>query len=66
VGTRHRGVGLGLSIVRCFVELHGGRVDLTSAPGMGTTVTCVFPHEQRESPSDGRSAHHATRPLAAE
>ena len=43
LGTRHRGVGLGLSIVRSFVELHGGRVSLTSSPGSGTTVTCVFP-----------------------
>ncbi len=43
LGTRHRGVGLGLSIVRAFVELHGGRVSLTSNPGSGTTVTCVFP-----------------------
>ncbi len=43
IGTRHRGVGLGLSIVRSFVELHGGRIDLVSAPGAGTTVTCVFP-----------------------
>jgi len=45
LGTRHRGVGLGLSIVRSFVELHGGRIDLVSAPGAGTTVTCVFPAE---------------------
>jgi signal transduction histidine kinase len=43
LGTRHRGVGLGLSIVRSFVELHGGRVELVSSPGSGTTVTCVFP-----------------------
>ena len=43
LGTRHRGVGLGLSIVRSFVELHGGRVELVSTPGAGTTVTCVFP-----------------------
>jgi signal transduction histidine kinase len=43
LGTRHRGVGLGLSIVRSFVELHGGRIELDSAPGRGTTVTCVFP-----------------------
>ena len=56
LGTRHRGVGLGLSIVRSFVELHGGRIDLTSAPGAGTTVTCIFPNERHESPSDGRSA----------
>ncbi|MFC5555849.1 sensor histidine kinase [Methylobacterium iners] len=43
LGTRHRGVGLGLSIVRSFVELHGGRVALESAPGEGTRVTCTFP-----------------------
>ncbi|WP_430912041.1 ATP-binding protein [Methylobacterium sp. sgz302541] len=42
-GTRHRGVGLGLSIVRSFVELHGGRVTLDTAPGQGTRVTCTFP-----------------------
>ena len=42
-GSRHRGVGLGLSIVRAFVELHGGKPMIESAPGEGTTVTCVFP-----------------------
>jgi signal transduction histidine kinase len=43
VGSRHRGVGLGLSIVRSFVELHGGHVLIETAPGEGTTVTCIFP-----------------------
>jgi signal transduction histidine kinase len=43
IGSRHRGVGLGLSIVRSFVELHGGRVLIDSVPGEGTTVTCIFP-----------------------
>lgn len=42
-GSSHRGVGLGLSIVRSFVELHGGRVSIESAPGKGTLVTCTFP-----------------------
>ncbi len=42
-GSRHRGVGLGLSIVRSFVELHGGRILIQSAPMEGTTVTCIFP-----------------------
>lgn len=42
-GARHRGVGLPLTIVRQLVELHGGRVELVSAPGEGTTVTCFFP-----------------------
>jgi signal transduction histidine kinase len=65
-GTRHRGVGLGLSIVRSFVELHGGRIELSSTPGEGTTVTCIFPNVRRESPSDGRSASGALTSIAAE
>ncbi|MCX8254503.1 MAG: PAS-domain containing protein [Beijerinckiaceae bacterium] len=48
IGSRHRGVGLGLSIVKSFVELHGGRVLIDSAPGVGTTVTCIFPtHDEK-------------------
>jgi signal transduction histidine kinase len=43
LGSRHRGTGLGLSLVRSFMELHGGTVTLDSAVGSGTTVTCVFP-----------------------
>jgi signal transduction histidine kinase len=43
LGSQHRGTGLGLSLVRSFVELHGGSVKLDSAVGTGTTVTCIFP-----------------------
>jgi len=43
VGSRHRGVGLGLSIVRTLVELHGGHVTIESVIGEGTCVTCLFP-----------------------
>lgn len=46
-GSRHRGVGLGLSIVRAFTELHEGRVLIDSALGEGTTVTCIFPTTER-------------------
>ncbi|WP_237476875.1 sensor histidine kinase [Lichenibacterium dinghuense] len=42
-GSRHRGVGLGLSIVKSLVELHHGQVLIDSAPGEGTAVTCIFP-----------------------
>jgi signal transduction histidine kinase len=45
IGSRHRGVGLGLSIVRSFVELHGGRILIDSVSGQGTCVTCIFPAE---------------------
>jgi signal transduction histidine kinase len=43
LGSQHRGTGLGLSLVRSFVELHGGSVRLESSVGSGTTVTCTFP-----------------------
>ncbi|HEY1474792.1 MAG TPA: PAS-domain containing protein [Pseudolabrys sp.] len=43
MGSQHRGTGLGLSLVRSFVELHGGTVTIDSVLGQGTTVTCVFP-----------------------
>jgi signal transduction histidine kinase len=43
LGSAHRGTGLGLSLVRSFVELHGGSVRLDSAIGEGTTVVCSFP-----------------------
>jgi signal transduction histidine kinase len=45
-GSRHRGAGLGLSLVRSFVELHGGKVRVDSIVGQGTTVTCDFPIDQ--------------------
>ncbi|PSJ58060.1 sensor histidine kinase [Kumtagia ephedrae] len=42
-GGRRRGAGLGLSVVKSFVELHGGTVRIDTGPGAGTTVTCLFP-----------------------
>jgi signal transduction histidine kinase len=43
LGSHHRGTGIGLSLVRSFVELHGGTVEIASVVGEGTTVTCAFP-----------------------
>ncbi|MGA2312381.1 MAG: PAS-domain containing protein [Xanthobacteraceae bacterium] len=43
LGSHHRGTGIGLSLVRSFVELHGGTVNIASVVGEGTTVTCTFP-----------------------
>lgn len=38
-----RGAGLGLALVRSFVEMHGGWVALASEPGRGVAVTCHLP-----------------------
>src|SRR5262245_5320251 len=43
LGSRHRGVGLGLSLVQSFVTLHGGTVQIQSEVGRGTTVICLLP-----------------------
>jgi signal transduction histidine kinase len=39
----HRGPGLGLALVKSFVELHGGSVRLMSRLSKGTTVICRLP-----------------------
>jgi signal transduction histidine kinase len=38
-----QGLGLGLSVVKAFVELHGGSLHVGSELGCGTTVTITLP-----------------------
>ena len=45
-GSRHRGAGLGLSIVKSLAELHGGTALLESTPGEGTRVKVLLPLKQ--------------------
>jgi two-component system phosphate regulon sensor histidine kinase PhoR len=40
-----KGSGLGLAIARHIMEAHGGRVDLKSKPGKGSTFTLGFRYE---------------------
>ena len=48
---RQRSVGLGLFLVKSFIELHGGQVKLQSALGEGTKVTCYLPPKQIDAAS---------------
>ncbi len=40
-----KGIGLGLCLVKTFVELHGGSVDVTSRPGHGSTFGVNLPRD---------------------
>ena len=39
----HEGIGLGLSLTKALMELHGGSLELESEEGVGTRVTVLFP-----------------------
>ncbi len=41
--ARRAGAGLGLSLVKSFVEMHGGKVALESEPDVGTRIICTLP-----------------------
>jgi len=50
-----QGAGLGLSIVKAFVEAHGGRIEVTSEPHVGSTF-CVYLPLAPNTPPVGKDA----------
>jgi signal transduction histidine kinase len=56
-----RGAGLGLALVRSFVEMHGGFVALASEPGRGVTVTCHLPVTPPNQPPPAQKQHLGQR-----
>jgi PAS domain S-box-containing protein len=55
LSRKYAGTGLGLPLTRALVEMHDGRLEITSAPGKGTTVIVVLPASRLRAPA-GASA----------
>jgi len=64
-GFCKRGLGLGLTIAKEFVEMHGGYISASSREGGGTTITVYLPRRNRP---DHEVSDHAnvTNPSGAE
>lgn len=59
-GSRSRwreGTGLGLPIAKALVELHGGRLEIRSARGMGTEVAVVLPSRHLVSAAESNDSY---------
>ena len=68
-GRAHEGTGIGLALVKELVGMHGGRVSVTSALGVGTTFSVDIPkgftHLPAESVVQEAREAHASREAAA-
>ena len=54
------GTGIGLHLAKTMVDMHGGRIDVESKVGEGTTFTVALPREAKKpSPKDGTVTDNA-------
>jgi len=47
---KHGGMGLGLSVAKVMVELHGGKIGVESMEGIGSTFTFTLPVDAPQPP----------------
>ncbi|HUB95072.1 MAG TPA: ATP-binding protein, partial [Stellaceae bacterium] len=56
LNRKYQGTGLGLPLAKSMIEMHGGRLQLDSTPGMGTQATVWLPVERLLFPIEQRAA----------
>ena len=49
---KHGGMGLGLSVAKVMIEMHGGRIWVESMEGMGSTFTFLLPVNLKSNEPD--------------
>ena len=52
IDVHHAGSGIGLALVKAFVEMHGGTISVDSRKGKGTVFTIEMPAEQQGVPAE--------------
>ena len=49
--TSEEDSGLGLTLVKSFIELHGGEIGVEAVAGQGTSIHCILPERPAEHPA---------------
>ena len=57
----HGGMGIGLRLVKGYVDIHGGEIEVVSEPGKGSTFNIYLPVRHPEAQAAAESAVPATR-----
>jgi signal transduction histidine kinase/CheY-like chemotaxis protein len=63
-GMKPSGTGLGLALIKCYVDCMGGRIELESAPGCGTRFVVELPVETGEL-GEAATVEAACEPVCA-